>query len=222
MKNIIDILIKSLGILFVIISFYIYVEPRVIMASENTVTQNVISEIAFATSGSNITLSPAIDVSLGGQANGQTQVVVKTNDYSGYSMTITASSSLGMIGVASTTNYIPVYVPALPGIPDYDFTVPANTAYFGYTVEASTTSDLAQSFKDDAGVCNSIIGSDTVDKCWLSASSTAYTVINRTSATALSGATTTIKFKVMMTANPIPGLPDDTYVATTTLTATTN
>lgn len=101
---------------------------------------------------------------LGGQASGETQVVVVTNDHLGYSMTVTASSSLGMIGNASSTLYIPAYVTSAPGTPDFTFSVPANTAYYGYTVEASTTSDLVTAFKDNSTVCG-VAGSDTADKC---------------------------------------------------------
>jgi hypothetical protein len=105
----------------------------------------------------------------GGTSNGGTQVVVTTNDHLGYSMTIMASSSVGMIGNASSSNSIPAYVTATPGVPDYTFTVPANKAYFGYTVEASTTADLATSFKDSASACNAPAGGDTASQCWIAA-----------------------------------------------------
>ena len=198
------------------------VEPSIGFGSTNTVSQTVTTELAIVTPATNISLSPSIDVSTGGSASGQTQIVVATNDHLGYSMTIQASSSLGMIGNASSTKYIPAYVTSVPGIPDYNFNVPANAGYFGYTVEASTTSDLADSFKDNAGVCGSSIGTDTANKCWISATSTAYTLINRTNETLLSGSTTTLKFLVVINANPVPGIINDTYVATTTLTATAN
>jgi hypothetical protein len=208
--------------MMVIIFAFVLIEPAISFGSTNTISQTVTTEIAFQTPATNIVLSPSIDVSLGGQASGQTQVVVATNDHLGYSMTIQASSSLGMIGNASSTQFIPAYVTSVPGIPDYNFTVPANKAYFGYTVEASTTSDLASSFKDSLGVCGDSLGSDTQDKCWISASTTAYTIVNRNSQTLLSGSTTTLKFLVYINANPSPGIINDTYVATTTLTAIAN
>lgn len=206
----------------VIVLAFVLLEPTISLGSTNTVSQSVTTEIAFVTPATDIVLSPSIDVSLGGQASGQTQVVVITNDHLGYSMTVTASSSLGMIGNASSTLYIPAYVTSTPGTPDFSFNVPANTAYYGYTVEASTTSDLATAFRDDTSTCGVIAGSDTADRCWISASATPYTVINRANVTPLSGATTTLKFLVYINANPNPGIPNDTYVATTTLTATAN
>jgi hypothetical protein len=221
-KTIINQIVRSLGIMICSICLYTVVEPILSFGSSNTVSQSVTTELAIVTPANNISLSPNIDVSVGGQASGQTQVVVATNDHLGYSMTIQASSSLGMIGNASSTQFIPAYVTSVPGIPDYNFTVPANKAYFGYTVEASTTSDLASSFKDSLGVCGDSLGSDTQDKCWISASTTAYTIVNRNSQTLLSGSTTTLKFLVYINANPSPGIINDTYVATTTLTAIAN
>ncbi len=213
---------NSFALIMVGFVAFAFVEPSISFGSSNTVSQNVTTELAIVTPATNISLSPSIDVSVGGSASGQTQIVVATNDHIGYSMTIQASSSLGMIANSSSTKYIPSYISSTPGVPDYNFTVPANTAYFGYTVEASTTSDLASAFKDNAGVCGNALGSDTQDKCWIAASSTSYTVVNRTSETLLSGSTTTLKFLVVINANPVPGIINDTYVATTTLTATAN
>jgi hypothetical protein len=203
---------------------FVIVEPAMSDAasasSQFTETLSVTSEISFLVSGSNLTLSPSLAGITGGTANGQTSVRVLTNNAAGYSMTLTASSSLGMIG-NSQGGTIPAYIPSSGTTPDFTFAAPANTARFGYTVEASTTDDLAQAFKDDGGACNT--GSaDAVDSCWLNASTSAVTVINRTTETAASGSTSTIKFRAVINSNPVPAIPQDTYVATTTLTATTN
>lgn len=220
----INTIIESTILYIVLFGAFVALEPSVgnALSTTFTVSQTVNTEIAFVTPASNITLTPNIDTSVGGVALGETQVVVITNDHLGYSMTISASSSLGMIGVASTTQYIPAYTPASAGVPDFTFNSPANTALFGYTVEASTTADLATAFKDDLGSCNAVSGSDTVDSCWIGVDTNPFTVINRTSETLLSGATTTLKFRVAINANPVPPLPNDYYVATTTLTAFAN
>lgn len=221
-KEITNIIVDSCSIIIIMMVIFVLIEPNISVGSTNTVSQTVTSEIAFQTPANDVVLSPSIDVSIGGQASGETQVVVVTNDHLGYSMTVTASSSLGMVGNASSTLYIPAYVTSAPGTPDFTFSVPANTAYYGYTVEASTTSDLATAFKDNSSICGVVAGSDTADRCWIFASTTPYTVINRASETSLSGATTTLKFLVVINANPNPGIPNDTYVATTTLTASAN
>ena len=207
-------------------SLFAIVEPGISYGASTSsstvvISQTVLSEVSFAVPASNVSLGPSLGGTAGGTANGGTQVVVKTNDHLGYTMTIAASSSLGMIGNGSSNDVIPAYVPAATGVPDFAFTVPANRARFGYTVEASTTADLDQRFKDDGVSCDTGSG-DTAGACWLNASTTAVTIVNRSSQTPLSGATTTLKFRVVINPSPSPVLLNDTYVATTTLTATAN
>jgi hypothetical protein len=212
----------SKSLLMLALAFVIF-EPAISAAVEDTftITQSVTSEISFLTPATDVTMGPSIAGITGGTSNGGTQVVVLTNNAAGYTMTLTASSSAGMVG-NSQGGTIPAYIPSATGVPDFTFTTPANRARFGYTVEASTTADLDQSFKDDgASTCNTG-SSDTALACWLNASTTAETIVNRTSETAASGATTTLRFRVVINSSPSPAIPQDTYVATTTLTATTN
>ncbi len=205
-------------------AFFILFEPAVSLGQsasrQFTASLAVTSEITFLTAPSNVTLSPSLSGLTGGTANGATQMVVSTNNPTGYNMTLTASSSAGMLGEANGGT-IPAYVPATAGVPDFTFTTPANTARFGYTVEASTTADLDQSFLDNGSACNTG-AADAVDSCWLNASTTAETIVNRSSQTLSSGSTTTIKFRVQIQTLPSPTIPADTYTATTTVTATVN
>jgi hypothetical protein len=200
------------------------VEPAISLGattSQFTVTQAVTTEVSFATLASNVSLSPALGGITGGTANGSTQVVVNTNDILGYNMTIQASSSVGMIGNASSSNSIPAYVPAVAAVPDYTFTVPVNKAYYGFSVKASSTSDVAQLFRDNGSACNT--GSNnTAGACWLNASTTQLTIINRNLPTPAPGATSTLYFRVQIQANPSPTIPNDNYVATSTLTVNAN
>jgi len=204
------------------------VEPAIGFAATTedrqfTITQNITGDVSFVTAPTNITMSPDLGGISGGTSNGQTQVVVRTNNTTGYTMTITASSSNGMEGNA-TAGTIPALVTATPGLPDYAFssgTIGANKAYFGYTVSASTTADLNISFKDNGSVCG---GAGTLDTtgfdCWLAATTTAKIIAGTTGVT--DGSTTTLKFRVVINANPSPAIPEDVYVATTTLTVTAN
>lgn len=218
---------QSISVLCVLLLTFVLIEPAIssgATTAQNTFTiaQVINSELAFSVPASNVLLSPDLGGITGGTADGWTQFIVTAGSSSGYSVVLAASSSLGMIGNASSTNYIPAY--AFPGIttPQFDFTVPANKAYFGYTVEASTTSDLSQAFKDDGASLCGTGSADTLNKCWLNASTTAVIIVSRATPTPASGATTTLKFRVTINSNPSPIIPDDTYVATTTLTATTN
>ncbi|HTK33483.1 MAG TPA: hypothetical protein VL335_02985 [Candidatus Paceibacterota bacterium] len=220
------------GISLLVLAFiFTAIEPAIsfgaVTTSQFTISQTITSEIAFATPAANVTMSPSLGGITGGTSNGQTQVVVTTNNSTGYNMTLTASSSLGMIGNASSSNYIPAYVPAAGLTPDYSFTTPANAARFGYSVAASSTGDNVTLFKNSGAACNTGSNtnsptSNTTINCWLNASTTAITIINRSLQTPASGATSTVYFRVNITSNPSPVIPNDTYVATSTLTATTN
>ena len=222
MKELTQTLKTSTISLLMLALMFLVVEPAIGNAIEDqfTVTQVVTAEISFLTPASDIVMSPTLAGLTGGTANGSTYVRVLTNNALGYTMTLTASSSVGMLG-NSQGGSIPAYIPSDGIIPDFTFTTPANRARFGYTVEASTTADLAQAFLDNGSLCNTG-AADAVDSCWVNASTTARTIINRTSATTSSGATTTIKFRTVINSNPLPAIPQDTYVAPTTLTAPPN
>jgi hypothetical protein len=226
-KNIIHTSGQAVGLFFLGAALFIILEPAMTFSaitatSQFTISQTVNAEVSFLTPATNVTLTPSLGGVTGGTANGSTQVVVLTNDHLGYQMTLQASSSVGMIGNFNSANSIPVIVPATPNVPNFSFnTVAANGAAFAYSIEASTTADLSQIFKDNGATCNTGSG-DTIGSCWLNASTTAVQIVNRSSATTGSGATTTLKFRVIIGANPTPAIPDDTYVATTTLTATAN
>jgi hypothetical protein len=205
---------------------YLMVEPSISRSQATdqfTISQAVTSEISFVATAADVTMNTSIPGITGGTANGSTQVRVYTNDASGYTMTIAASSSPALQG-NSQGGSIADYTPASANVPDYTHSVGANTGEFAYTVSASTTSDLAQKFLDNGSdTCNTgsadTSGSAT---CWYGLSTTATSTINRLTETAASGATTTIFFRTQITSNPSPLIPEDTYVATTTLTATTN
>jgi hypothetical protein len=187
------------------------------------VSQQITSEISFLTTAADITLS-AIGGITGGGSEGQTSVRVYTNDSAGFTMTITASGSPAMQGI-SQGGVIADYTPAAANIPDFVFasTTGGQQAEFGYSVTASTTADLAQKFLDDGATCNTG-SSDTSGKasCWYNLSTTATSTIVTTGETSSSGASSTLHFRVNVPANPSPSLPEDTYRATSTLTATTN
>ncbi len=211
----------------VLLGGFVLVEPRIGHSATATdqfvVNQTVTSEIAFITTTADVTMDTSIPGLTGGTANGSTQVRVLTNDSAGYTMTIAASGTPAMQGNTQGGS-IPNYTPATANVPDYAHSVGVNTGEFAYTVSASTTSDLAQKFLDNgSNLCNTgsadTSGSAT---CWYGLSSTATSTINRTTETTASGATTTIFFRTQITASPSPAIPEDTYTATTTLTATTN
>jgi hypothetical protein len=187
------------------------------------VSQQITSEISFLATAADITLS-AIGGITGGDSIGYTGVRVYTNDSAGFTMTITASNSPAMQGI-SQGGTIADYTPGAANVPDFAFgsTTPGQQAEFAYTVTATTTADLTQKFLDNGSTCNT--GSSDTDgyvSCWYNLSTTATSTIVTSAETAVSGASSTLYFRVHVPANPSPSLPEDTYRATSTLTATTN
>lgn len=209
---------------------YLMLEPTMGKAQVSAndqfiVNQSITSEISFLVGPSDITLS-AIGGITGGASEGSTGVRVFTNDSSGFTMTITASNSPAMQG-ATQGGVIADYTAAVANNPDYTFASnsPSQAAEFGYSISASTTADLAQKFLDNgSNACNFVGGADTTGKttCWYGLSTTATSTLRTTGETTVSGATSTLFFRVNVPSNPSPALPEDIYYATSTLTATTN
>lgn len=191
--------------------------------SQFTTKQVITSEISFLTAASNIVMSPSIGGITGGAATGTTQVVVYTNNTSGYTMTIAASGTPSMRGEAAG-GFITDYTPAVGTVPDFTFApnTSGQAAEFGFSVSASNTPDLAQKFLDNGTTCNTGAANTGSASCWTFASTTATSTIVTTAQTSVSGSTSTIIMHTNVPSNPNPTLPKDTYTATTTLTATTN
>lgn len=219
--SILNSFISAALILAVVTMSFLVFEPTVSRAivDVHKVTQSVTAEISFLATPADVVMSPALAGLTGGSAAGTTTVRVLTNNDTGYNMTIAFSSSTAM-GRNGGGGVIANYTPASAGVPDFNF---ANEVYgqFAYTVSASTTADLDQSFKDTGAACNSSTA-DAVGKCWLDPDTVAETIINRTTATLSSGATTSISFRVHIPSSPLPAISEGTYVATATLTALTN
>lgn len=212
----------TVGLVFglVLMVTYLAFEPVLgrSQSDEFTVTQQITGEISFAASTTDVTMTPAIASLTGGTSTGATQVVVNTNSITGYTMDISFSSSTAM-NQNSGTSSIPNYTPVSTGTPDFTFGgVPLNSAEFGYTVEASTTADVDPTFRDNGGTC-ATGSSNTADSCWMNPSTTDERIINRSVIAPASGATTTVKFQLVVNPNPTPALPADFYTATVTLTA---
>lgn len=211
-----------------LLASFTWFEPVVSRAATDIflVTQAVTAEISFNASTTDVTMSPSIGGVAGGTATGQTQVIVTTNNTNGYNMTIGFSTSTAMQG-DTLGGEIGNYTPASATVPDYNFSVGANSAEFAYSVTASTSADVDQTFLDNGADTCGTGATNGLNTCWAAPSTTAgvataETIITTSSATPPSGSTSTVKFQVQITANPSPAVPVDTYTATATLTATTN
>lgn len=217
--------LASLVVLSLLMVSFLLFEPRVGIGQEEeefTVQLQVTEELAFVTPPTDVSLSPSVSGLTGGTANGSTTFVIRSNNSAGYNVTIEFASTTAMLGDAQGA-FIANYEPASPGTPDYNFITPSGTHAFGYTIEAVEALDVAQLFRNSGSTCNTGSAND-VDQCWYNVANaeTPVTVIDRGSATPSSGATSTLKFRVELDANPSPAVPNDFYTATATLTATEN
>ncbi len=203
-------------------STFFALEPQLGRSAEPfdfLVTQTITDEIAFIVYPGDVTMAGTIAGFTGGYATGTTMVAIRTNDAQGYTMTLVFSSTTAMS--ASSSAYINNYTPDTINIPDFTWVDNASgaAAEFGYTVRASTTGEVDQSFMSAGSTCNS--GStETNDRCWLNPSTTPERIIYTSGPS--NSSTSTIKFKVAVPNAPSPSLPTGTYVATGTLTATNN
>lgn len=131
----------------------------------------------------NVTLSPAVDAKIGGAATGQASWTITTNSSAGYTMTLAASTNPALKSSSdSFTDF--------PGSGTYSWSVPSASAYFGFNV---VSSDAASTFLNNGSTCGS--GTNTTDICWLGLSTSAATVLSRSSANTPNGTASTVKFK---------------------------
>jgi hypothetical protein len=211
--------------LTILTAAYFVFEPVVAYGETDvfTVSQDIDTEIAFISPANDVIMTPAIEGITGGNSFGTSTVAVNTNNPDGYNMSIQFATGTALQG-ENIPSDIPNYQPAVGGTPDYNFAVAANSAGFAYSVNATTNAaDLDSIFWNNGSACNAGTAG-SVGHCWYNMANavTPVEIINRSTATPSTGATTTIVFQVGVEANPSPAIQTGTYTATATLTALVN
>jgi len=215
---------KTLAIALALVATFGVFEPVVSYgfasaSSTYVINQTITDEISFLTPGTTTTMVGSIAGITGGEATGTSIVVVRTNSFTGYTMDISFSGTPAMRGITSSNPNIRNYATGTQ--PSFAF-LSSTSAQFAYAVTASNTADVAQSFLNNGTSCNIPTGSggvSTFARCWAGPSTTNFRIVNR-GQSAISGATTTITFRLVVPANATPVVEADTYQATATLTAT--
>ncbi len=226
--------ITSLALLITLVAMtgFMVLEPQSVRSASTSDTVNVSlsvsSEISIS-APSDVNLSPAISGISGGTATGEVTWTVRTNDSSGFSMTLKeADAAPALVGQSHGDSFAD-YTEESAGVPDFDWSVADSTAEFGFTVEPETDGDAVQAFLDNGTDSCNTGSTQTADKCWLGFDGTTeISIINRSSATDYTGEDEVIKFRAQLyNADGVPDndagmLIEDTYQATITATATTN
>jgi hypothetical protein len=207
----------TVGVVLLFVVFEPIVTRSASATDDFTVQQEISAEISLTLSTTTVSMVGAIGGVTGGTATGTNYAVVRAN--SGYTITLAFENNPAMLGDNTAGTGIVNYDPS-GAQPDY--TLAASTsATFAYTVASDPSTDLADAFLDGAGTCGTGGVDYTADRCWQGPSTTAYTVVDRSTSTGTGSATTTFTFVVNVPNNPNPAVAADFYTATATLTATT-
>lgn len=225
LSSLAQVFVATTLIVAVVLTGYFFAEPRVGRAQDTsgpfTISQEIIGETSFIVDAVNTTLTGSLNGITGGTANGSTTVVVQTNSPTGYTMDIaffdngTPQTMMGELTGSSGIRDYPV-AGGTSGTPTFLFSTASTSAVFAYTVSAADSSDLDPSFLDNGSACGAGSGF-SVERCWMEPATSTYQIIDRDT-DAVSGATSTLHFRVHVPNNPTPGLVVDTYTATATLT----
>ena len=200
---------------------FMIAEPRISHGQVDTATfrvrQTITDETSFLVDPANVTMSQSLNGLTGGNASGSSRFVVKSNNASGYYVDIAFFNNAGahaMYGDEDGGEQLRDYSGNTGGVPSYNFTA-STAAQFAYTVNSTTSSDTDSSFLNNGTACETG-ATQTATKCWKAPLTSAYRIINRTTA-ATTGATSTIYFKVNVPSGATPVPTAQTYTATATL-----
>lgn len=201
-----------LALNLIVMGAYMFFEPQIMDAAtayrEWTVSQEVTGEIAIDAI-SDLSLSPAIPGLTGGVGVGTSTATTTTSNSTGYTLALTASTSPAL---QSGGNSFADYTPTGTTVPEYTWSV-TSAAEFGYTVE---NANVTQLFKDSTSICNAGTN-QTAYKCWYPASTTAVTIVNRS--TSATDDETQLGFKAEINGTT---RPSGTYSGKLSVTGTTN
>ncbi|MCA9359551.1 hypothetical protein H6781_00245 [Candidatus Nomurabacteria bacterium] len=219
----------SITIVSLAFLMFFIAEPAISHGQNDTATfyirQQITDETSFLVDPTDVTMAGGINGVTGGNATGTTQFVVTTNNTAGYRVDIAYedldTDGEAMLGDASGDNAIRDYDGDVVGEPSYNWTA-STAAQFAYSVSASNTPDADQSFKSNGtNACNT--GSTDAGglHCWKAPDTGAFTIIDRSSS-AVTGATSTIFFKIVVPSAATPVPQAETYTATATLSLYAN
>jgi hypothetical protein len=233
-------LLASVLMVTLMLSSFLLFEPKVGIAQVDSETfqirQTIIDETSFDVRPANAVMDSTLNGVTGGTSNGSSTFVVVSSNPSGYRVDIEYAYDMplqtqAMYGTSTGAQTIYDYWFSSSTVSagaswdaTYNFnTAPATTgAQFAYTIDSDDDdTSTAAAFLDNGSVCGGAGTNDGPDNCWMAPTSSAVTVVDR-SQSALTGATSTIYFRVVVPAGAQPAVEADYYVATATLSLFVN
>jgi hypothetical protein len=217
-------LVASTTIVSMVFLGFFVAEPSIshgqAATEEFTISQVITGESSFNVAPADVNMQGSINGLTGGNATGTSQFSVLSNNAAGYYVEIAFFDNLtdeAMQGEDSGSESIRDYDGDVAGEPGRGFTA-STAAQFAYTVTSSSTTDTDPSFFHQVGAGDNcgITGTSQVDGCWKAPDTAGFRIVD-TSQAALTGATSTITFKVNVPNAPVPVLQAETYTATATL-----
>lgn len=146
----------------------------------------------------------------GGTSTSSAAWTVITNNNSGYSVAIKTTTNPAL---KSINDQFDDYSTSTAD-PDFNFSISATTAEFGYSPSGS---HIVNRFRDDGINCNIISGGDSLYKCWDGLSTADETIASSASPNDPAGTVTTVHFEAESGNQKI--LTAGNYTANITLTA---
>lgn len=172
----------------------------------------VSTTISMSVSG-NVSLLPSIGGLSGGSAYGSTDILVSTNNSTGYSLQLAATSSPALtLGVNSFADYVTTVV----DVPDFSWSIANTSSAFGFSASGD---DVASAFLSNGSACNVGVVHNSA-ACWKGFSVTDFVVGSSISSNAPSYTTTTIS--MFASAGSNRRQPSGSYSANIVITAYAN
>lgn len=214
--------VTSTGVIIsLLFATFFLIEPSISHGQADTATfrvrQTITDETSFLVNPTNVDMAGNINGVTGGNATGTTQFVVQSNNSTGYYVEIAFfdnGTEQAMLGDVSASEALRDYSGDVGGQPSKNFTA-STAAQFAYTVISSSTADTDDSF-DYTGTCNQAATNNADGTCWKSPTTTAFRIVDKGSAS-VTGATSSIQFKVNVPSGAVPVPQAETYTATATL-----
>jgi len=162
------------------------------------------------------TLSPSISGLYGGIATGSSDVGVRTNNYTGYTLSINASTSPAMVLTPGGADSFSDYTPA-GSAPDFTWSIPSSSSAFGFSPQGP---DIITRYLDNGSSCNQAGGTDTPNACWDGFSTSPRVICQSDSSNDPAGSTTTISMQAQSGSQRMQR--SGTYQSSLTVTAYMN